>query len=48
MIRALLGIDPLKSGKVVYKGQEVHFKNIRQSMAAGLVLIPEERENRDW
>lgn len=46
MIRALLGIDPLKSGKVVYKGQEVHFKNIRQSMAAGLVLIPEERRKQ--
>lgn len=46
MIRALLGIDPLKSGKVTYKGQEVHFKNIRQSMAAGLVLIPEERRKQ--
>ena len=46
MIRALLGIDPLKSGKVTYKGQEVHFKNIRQSMAAGLVVIPEERRKQ--
>ena len=46
MIRALLGIDPLKSGVVTYKGKQVRFKNIRESMKAGLVLIPEERRKQ--
>jgi len=42
-IRAMLGIDKMKNGKVFYKGKEVHFKNIRESMNSGIVLIPEER-----
>lgn len=46
MIRAVLGIDPMKSGEVTYKGNRVRFKNIRESMAAGLVLIPEERRKQ--
>lgn len=46
MIRALLGIDPLKSGTIIYKGQEIRFRNIRESMKAGLVLIPEERRKQ--
>lgn len=43
MIRAVLGIDQMKSGSVKYKDDYVEFKNIRESMEAGLVLIPEER-----
>ena len=46
MIRAVLGIDPIKGGEVTYKGNRVRFKNIRESMAAGLVLIPEERRKQ--
>lgn len=46
MIRALLGIDPLKSGTITYKGQKIRFRNIRESMKAGLVLIPEERRKQ--
>lgn len=45
-IRAVLGIDRKTSGKVFYKGQPVDFKNIRQSMDAGLVLVPEERRQQ--
>lgn len=43
MIRAVLGVDQMKSGSVKYKDDYVEFKNIRESMEAGLVLIPEER-----
>lgn len=46
MIRAVLGIDPMTGGKVTYKGKMVKFRNIRESMAAGLVLIPEERRKQ--
>ena len=45
-IRAMLGIDKKQSGTVVYKGKSVNFKNIRQSMDAGLVLVPEERRQQ--
>lgn len=45
-LRSLLGIDKLISGTVTYKGREVNFKNIRQSMDAGIVLIPEERRKQ--
>ncbi len=46
MIRALLGIDKLKGGKVFLNGKEVFFKNICQSTEAGLVLVPEERRQQ--
>lgn len=45
-IRAILGIDKKQSGTIIYKGKPVNFKNIRQSMEAGLVLVPEERRQQ--
>ncbi len=45
-IRALLGIDKKLTGTVTYKGKRVDFKNIRQSMEAGIVLAPEERRQQ--
>lgn len=45
-IRAVLGIDKKQSGTIIYKGKPVDFKNIRQSMEAGLVLVPEERRQQ--
>ena len=45
-IRAMLGIDKKLGGSVVYKGRQVNFKNIRQSMDAGIVLAPEERRQQ--
>ena len=45
-IRAVLGIDKKLGGSVVYKGRQVNFKNIRQSMDAGIVLAPEERRQQ--
>jgi ribose transport system ATP-binding protein len=46
MIRAILGIDSKKGGSVKYKDEFVEFKNIRESMESGLVLIPEERRQQ--
>lgn len=45
-VRAMLGIDKKLGGDVTYKGKKVDFKNIRQSMDAGLVLAPEERRQQ--
>ena len=45
-VRAMLGIDKKLGGDVTYKGKKVDFKNIRQSMDAGLVLVPEERRQQ--
>lgn len=46
MIRAVLGIDNMENGSVKYKDKVVQFKNIRESMDSGLVLIPEERRQQ--
>ena len=43
-VRAMLGKK--LGGDVTYKGTKVDFKNIRQSMDAGLVLAPEERRQQ--
>ena len=45
-VRAMMGIDKKLGGDVTYKGKKVDFKNIRQSMDAGLVLAPEERRQQ--
>ena len=46
MVRALLGIDSKDGGKVFLEGKEVHFRNLRDSVKAGLVLVPEERRKQ--
>lgn len=45
-IRAMLGIDPRHGGTILLEGREVNFRNIRDSIKAGLVLVPEERRNQ--
>lgn len=45
-IRSVLGIDKKTSGNVYLNGQKVQFKNIRDSIKAGVVLVPEERRKQ--
>ena len=45
-IRSVLGIDRKDSGEVIYKGQPVNFTSVKQSMDAGIVLVPEERRQQ--
>ena len=41
--RAIVGLDSYKSGKIVYKGRRRKFRNIKESMSAGLGYLTEER-----
>ena len=43
-VRAMLGVDPIESGKVTLKGKEVSFSNIRQAYDAGIAYLSEDRK----
>lgn len=43
--RALSGIDPLKSGKIVMEGRTLHLKSPAAAIRAGIVLVTEDRKN---
>lgn len=45
-IRAILGIDKLKSGKVTLNGTPVHLKSAREAYARGIGFLPEDRKNQ--
>jgi ABC-type sugar transport system ATPase subunit len=44
LARALFGIDRLKSGAVYADGRRVRIRNPRDALAAGIVLVPEDRQ----
>lgn len=45
-IRSMLGIDKKVSGDIYLNGKKVELKNIRDSIAAGIMLVPEERRQQ--
>lgn len=45
-IRSMLGIDKKVSGDIHLNGKKVELKNIRDSIAAGIMLVPEERRQQ--
>lgn len=45
-VRAILGIDRLDSGKVVYNGKETRFKSIKEAFDSGIGFLPEDRKNQ--
>jgi ribose transport system ATP-binding protein len=44
MVRAIFGIDHLKSGKIYVNGKEVSIKNPRSAISKGIVLVTENRK----
>ena len=44
LARALFGIDPIESGEIRVDGRPVVLRNPRDALAAGIVLVPEERK----
>ena len=44
--RALLGLDPVISGKVKIEGREIERLSIRAAIARGLVYVPEDRKTQ--
>jgi ribose transport system ATP-binding protein len=43
-VRALTGADPLDSGKIFVDGTEVHIRNPRDSIRAGIAFLTEDRK----
>jgi ribose transport system ATP-binding protein len=43
LARVLFGIDPLQSGSIRVRGQELRLSGPQDAMAAGIALIPEDR-----
>lgn len=44
LCRAIFGLDPISSGTVQVAGRAVSLRNARQAVAAGIALIPEDRQ----
>ena len=44
LVRAIAGVDPIKSGSMTIDGQTVHFKGPSDAIKAGVVLVPEDRK----
>jgi ribose transport system ATP-binding protein len=45
-VRALTGADPHNSGKVFVEGSEIHIKNPRDSINAGIAFLTEDRKGQ--
>ncbi len=46
VFEALCGVTRLEKGKVFLEGKEVHFKHPKESIAAGVGLLPEDRHRQ--
>ena len=44
LCRALFGIDAIHSGRLFFEGREIRIRSPRDAVAAGLALIPEDRQ----
>ena len=44
LCRALFGLDPIETGRVFVDGREVRIRSPRDAVAAGIALIPEDRQ----
>jgi len=42
LMKCLIGIQPVTSGKIIYKGQEVEFKSTQAAIDAGISMIHQE------
>ena len=42
LMKCLIGIHPPTSGKIVFEGKEVHFKNTLEALNAGISMIHQE------
>ena len=45
-MRAVFGADPVESGKILWFGEEVRFKNPLQAVKRGLGMVPEDRKKQ--
>ena len=43
-VRAMLGVDEIEGGKVIYNGKEIKIKNIKDAYKKGIALLSEDRK----
>ncbi|MDR2722181.1 MAG: sugar ABC transporter ATP-binding protein [Cellulomonadaceae bacterium] len=43
ILKALFGMEKVKSGQISLDGQPVNFRNVQQAVRAGMALVPEDR-----
>ncbi|MCL1941919.1 MAG: sugar ABC transporter ATP-binding protein, partial [Synergistaceae bacterium] len=43
IMRAVIGLDPHDEGKIYIEGEEVSFRDVNDSIDAGIIMIPEDR-----
>lgn len=46
LIRAILGVDKVTSGKIKYKGEIIENKSLKQAIKRGFGLVPEDRKKQ--
>ncbi len=46
LVRAIFGVDPIESGEVYVDGEPVPCHSPRQAIAAGILLVPEDRKTQ--
>jgi len=46
VMRALIGIDPLDSGEILFEHQPCRFKSPQDAMKRGIVYVPEDRQRQ--
>jgi len=46
LLRAIYGLDPIDSGKIFVKGQEVKIQSPQDAINLGIALLPEERKTQ--
>lgn len=44
LMRAIIGADTMKSGRIVMEGKEIHNHSPHEAMEHGIVLVPEDRK----
>ncbi len=42
LMKCLIGMQPVTAGTIIYKGKEVHFKSVQDSIHAGITMIQQE------
>ena len=42
LMKCLIGMQPVTEGQIIYKGKEVHFKSVQDSIHAGITMIQQE------
>lgn len=44
VLRSIIAADPVSSGKIWYMGKEIKFNTIKEALASGIGIVPEERK----